>query len=167
MELDNGQPVRSRRREHGCGRRWWSGVTTSYGPNTGRMGSNGPKNRTWWGEEREELKVLVSSAHDCNKEELSKSFDRPLVYFLAQFRGLGGYEHGQAMYDFSTLTFREPWLLKKTSTSTAYRIGKVLIVKRLSRLVARNQVDGDYQMTCTKKGSLVKGFCNLVVRKSI
>jgi hypothetical protein len=30
-ELDNGQPVRSQRREHGCGRRWLSGVTASYG----------------------------------------------------------------------------------------------------------------------------------------
>jgi hypothetical protein len=31
MELDNGQPVRSRRREYSCGRRWLSGVTVSYG----------------------------------------------------------------------------------------------------------------------------------------
>jgi hypothetical protein len=29
-ELDNGQPVRSRRREYGCRRRWRSGITMSY-----------------------------------------------------------------------------------------------------------------------------------------
>jgi hypothetical protein len=34
MELDNGQPVRSRRRERGCGRRWRSGVTASYSRGT-------------------------------------------------------------------------------------------------------------------------------------
>jgi hypothetical protein len=33
-ELDNGQPVRSRRREYGCGKRWRSGVTVSYGRDT-------------------------------------------------------------------------------------------------------------------------------------
>jgi hypothetical protein len=31
--------------ERGCGRRCQSGVTTSYGRDTQRMGSNGPKNR--------------------------------------------------------------------------------------------------------------------------
>jgi hypothetical protein len=40
-ELDNGQPMRPRRREHGCRRRWLSGVTASHGPDTERMGSNG------------------------------------------------------------------------------------------------------------------------------
>jgi hypothetical protein len=34
MELDNGQPVRSRRCEYGCGRRLRSGVTVSYGRDT-------------------------------------------------------------------------------------------------------------------------------------
>jgi hypothetical protein len=29
-----GQPVRSQRREHGCGKRWQSGVTASYGRDT-------------------------------------------------------------------------------------------------------------------------------------
>jgi hypothetical protein len=33
-ELDNGQPVRSRRSEHGCGTRWLGGVTMSYGRGT-------------------------------------------------------------------------------------------------------------------------------------
>jgi hypothetical protein len=33
-ELDNGKPVRSRRCEYGCGRRWRSGVTASYGRDT-------------------------------------------------------------------------------------------------------------------------------------
>jgi hypothetical protein len=41
-----------------------------------RMGSNGLKNRPRWEEDREELRVLASSAHDCNEEKLSKSFDR-------------------------------------------------------------------------------------------
>jgi hypothetical protein len=38
-------------------------------------------------------------------------------------------------------------MLTKTSTSSAYLIGKELSVKRSSRLAARNQVDGDYQKT--------------------
>jgi hypothetical protein len=58
------------------------------------MGSNGQKNRPWWGGEREELNVLASLARACNEKELNKSFDRSWVYFLAQFRGFGGYEHG-------------------------------------------------------------------------
>jgi hypothetical protein len=33
-ELDNGQPVRSRRCENGCGRRWPSGITALYGRDT-------------------------------------------------------------------------------------------------------------------------------------
>jgi hypothetical protein len=35
-ELDNGPPVRSRRYERSCGRRWQSGVTASYGRGTAR-----------------------------------------------------------------------------------------------------------------------------------
>jgi hypothetical protein len=96
-ELDNGQPVRSQWREHGCGRRWRSGVLASYGPDTERMGSNGPKNRPCWGEEREELRALTASARDCNKEKLSKSFDRSWVSSLARFRGIEGMstDHGR------------------------------------------------------------------------
>jgi hypothetical protein len=37
-ELDNGPLVRSRRRERGCGRRWQSGVTASYGRDTEKDG---------------------------------------------------------------------------------------------------------------------------------
>jgi hypothetical protein len=33
-ELDNGQPVRSQRREYGCGNRWQSDVMASYGRDT-------------------------------------------------------------------------------------------------------------------------------------
>jgi hypothetical protein len=42
--FDNGQPMRSRRRERDCGRRWQSGVMASYGRGTEKDGSNGPKN---------------------------------------------------------------------------------------------------------------------------
>jgi hypothetical protein len=58
--LDNGQPTRSRRRDRDCRRKWQSGVTASYGRGTERMGFNGLKNRPWWGEEREELRVSAS-----------------------------------------------------------------------------------------------------------
>jgi hypothetical protein len=75
-ELDNGPSVRSQRHERGCGRRCQSGVLASYGHDTERMGSTGPKNRPCWGEEREELRVLASSARDCNEEKFSKSFVR-------------------------------------------------------------------------------------------
>jgi hypothetical protein len=38
MEFDNGQSVRSRWHERGCGRRWQSGVTASYGRGTEKDG---------------------------------------------------------------------------------------------------------------------------------
>jgi hypothetical protein len=38
MELDNGPPVRSRRRKRDCGRRWQSSVTESYDRDTEKDG---------------------------------------------------------------------------------------------------------------------------------
>jgi hypothetical protein len=57
--LDNGQPVRSWRCDRGCGKRWQSDMMTSYGRGTEKDGSNGPKNRPRWWEERGELRVSI------------------------------------------------------------------------------------------------------------
>jgi hypothetical protein len=93
-ELDNGQLVRSRRREYSCGRRWRSGVTASYGRDT-------DEDEVQWSEEltvmgRRTRKALCTTLYVrvCNKEKLSKSFDRSWVYFLARSWGLGGYGYG-------------------------------------------------------------------------
>jgi hypothetical protein len=75
-ELDNGQPVRSRRREHGCGRRWLSCVMASYGRDTDEDEVQQSKELTVMG--RRTRKALCTTLYvcDCNKEKLSKSFDR-------------------------------------------------------------------------------------------
>jgi hypothetical protein len=43
---DNGQPMRSWRRDRGCGKRWQSGVTASYGRGTEKDGVQWPKELT-------------------------------------------------------------------------------------------------------------------------
>jgi hypothetical protein len=84
-ELDNGQPMRSRRREHSCGRRWLTGITASYGRDTNEDEVQRSKELTVMG--RRTIKALCTTLYvcDCNKEKLSKSFDRSWVYFLARY----------------------------------------------------------------------------------
>jgi hypothetical protein len=50
--LDNGQPVRSRRREYGCGNRWQSDVMASYDLNTDDDKVQRPKELTVMGRRR-------------------------------------------------------------------------------------------------------------------
>jgi hypothetical protein len=54
-ELDNGQPVRSRRREYGCGRKWRGGVMASYDRDTDNDEDQRSKELTVMGKEREKL----------------------------------------------------------------------------------------------------------------
>jgi hypothetical protein len=72
-----------------------------------------------------------------------------------------------AMDDFSTLIFREPWLLEKISTFTAstWLSRKGIDTSRSSRFAARNQVDRDFQKTIMKKGGLIKEFHNFLYER--
>jgi hypothetical protein len=57
------------------------------------------------------------------------------------------------MDDFSTLTIREPWLLKRISTPKAstWLAGKGIGATRSSRFAARGQVDRNFQKTIIKR----------------
>jgi hypothetical protein len=46
--LDNGQPVRSWRRDRGCGKRWQGDITASYGRGIEKDGVQRSKNRVGW-----------------------------------------------------------------------------------------------------------------------
>jgi hypothetical protein len=84
-ELDNGQPVRSRHREYGCGRRWWSNVTASYDRDTDDDEVQRSKELTVMGERTRKAQCITLYVRDSNKEKLSKSFNQSWVYFLALF----------------------------------------------------------------------------------
>jgi hypothetical protein len=84
-ELDNGQPVRSRHHEYGCGRRWRSDITASYDWDTDDDEVQRSKELTVMGERTRKAQCTTLYVRDSNKEKLSKSFDRSWVYFLARF----------------------------------------------------------------------------------
>jgi hypothetical protein len=65
-ELDNGQPVRSRRREHGCERRWLSGVTTSYSRGTDKDEVQRSKELTMMGRRTRRAQSATLYVCDCN-----------------------------------------------------------------------------------------------------
>jgi hypothetical protein len=69
---------------------------------------------------------------------------------------------GQAMDDSRPSIFREPWLLKKTSTSTTYLIGKSWLLKghRDSRQGIKST--GIIKSLLWRKGRLVKDFRNFL-----
>jgi hypothetical protein len=83
-ELDNGQPVRSRRHEYGCGRRWRSDVIASYGRDTDDEVQRS-KELIVMGRRMRKLSVQHSTLVIATKRSLAKSFDRSWVYFLARF----------------------------------------------------------------------------------
>jgi hypothetical protein len=62
-----GQPVRSRRREYGCGKRWWSGITASYGRDTDDDEVQRPKELTVMGGKTRKAQCTSLYAHDSNK----------------------------------------------------------------------------------------------------
>jgi hypothetical protein len=65
-ELKNGQPMRSRRREHGCGRRWLSGVTASYGRGTDEDEVQQSKELTMMGRRTRRAQSATLYVCDCN-----------------------------------------------------------------------------------------------------
>jgi hypothetical protein len=71
------------------------------------------------------------------------------------------------MDDFPMLTIREPWLLKKLSTSTVstWLAGKGIDATRSSRLAAWDQVIRTFQKIITKKGRLMTEFHNLLCER--
>jgi hypothetical protein len=81
-KLNNGQLMRSRRREYGCG---IDGRTTSWRCTVVTlmtMGLNGLNNRPWWGAKREKLSVQRFMFAIATKRSVAKSFDRSWAYFL-------------------------------------------------------------------------------------
>jgi hypothetical protein len=75
-ELDNGQPVRSRRREHGCGKRWRSDVMASHGRNTDDDKVQRSKELIVMGRRTRKPQCTTLYVYDNNREKLSKSFGR-------------------------------------------------------------------------------------------
>jgi hypothetical protein len=117
-----GQLVGSRCREYGCGKRWRSDVMASHGCVTDADEVQRSTELIMTGSKTREAQCTTLYVRDSNKRSVAKSFDRSWAYFLARFWGFQGYEHGSrrnAMDDFSILTIREPWLLKRISTSNA------------------------------------------------
>jgi hypothetical protein len=84
QELVNGQPVRSRRREYGCRKRWWSGITVSHGRDTDADEVQRSKELIVMGRRMRKAQGTTLYVRDGNKEKLSKSFNRSWVYFLAR-----------------------------------------------------------------------------------
>jgi hypothetical protein len=113
-ELDKGLVARS----------WWHAITEEDGRAVSRrrtvvalkrLGSNGLKNRLWWGEKREDLRVEAFYASVCNYKNFSKSFHRSWVFFLARLRGFGGYDHG-SWTDKRWMIFQQ-WLFENLDCS--------------------------------------------------
>jgi hypothetical protein len=80
-----GQPVRSQRREYGCGKRLRSGVTVSYNRNTDDDEVQRSKELTVMWKRTRKAQCTMLHVRDSNKEKLSNSFCRSWVYFLARF----------------------------------------------------------------------------------
>jgi hypothetical protein len=102
---------------------------------------------------------------DSNKEKRSEKLRSILgvlpCSILRIWRLWAQTKNEYTMDDFSTLTIREPWLLKRISTSkaSAWLAGKGFDAIRSSRLAAWGQVDRNYQRIITKgKGRLNKEF---------
>jgi hypothetical protein len=105
---------------------------------------------------------------DSNTEERSISFDRSWAYFLVRFWGFEARTKNEyTMDDFSTLTIREPWLLKRISASTVstWLAEKRIDATRSSRFTAGDQFDRDFQKIITKKGRLKTEFHKLLYER--
>jgi hypothetical protein len=87
------------------------------------MGLNGLKNRPWWGEKRQKLSVQRCYVRDSNKQKRSKKLrsilGSPPCSILRIWRLWARTKNEYTLDDFSMLTIREPWLLKRISTSNA------------------------------------------------
>jgi hypothetical protein len=121
-EAQQGQLVGSRCREYSCGKRWRIDVMASHGRVTDADEVQWSTKLIMRGSKTREAQCTTLYVRDSNKRSVAKSFDQSWAYFLARFWGFQGYEHGSrrnTMDDFSILTIREPWLLKRISTSNA------------------------------------------------
>jgi hypothetical protein len=70
--LDNGQPVRYRRREHGCGNRWQSDVMASHGRDTDDDGVQRSEEWIMMGRKTRKGQCTTLYVRDSNKEKRSK-----------------------------------------------------------------------------------------------
>jgi hypothetical protein len=89
-----GQPVRSQRREHGCGKRWRSDVTASYGRNTDDGKVQRPKELTVMGRRREKLSALRFTLAIATKRSLAKASIDPGCTSLLDSEDLQAMNHG-------------------------------------------------------------------------
>jgi hypothetical protein len=87
-ELDNGQPVRSRRHEYGCGRRSRSGVTASYGRDTDADEVQQSKELIVMGRRTRKLSVQRFTFAIATKRSLAKASVDPGCTSLLDSEGL-------------------------------------------------------------------------------
>jgi hypothetical protein len=134
------------------------------------MRFNGLKNWPWWGENLENL-VYTLYVRDDNKEKRSQKIQsiRGVLpcSILRIWRLWARTKHEYTMDNFSTLSFQEPWLLKKISTFPA----STWLVERNLMLQGRRDLRRETKSTriskrpLRKKGRLVKEFQNFLLRK--
>jgi hypothetical protein len=109
---------------------------------------------------------------DSNKEKCSKRLRSILgilpCLILRIWRLWAWTKIEYTMDDFSSLTIREPWLLKRkvsTSTVSTWLAGKGIDATRSSRLAARGQVGRSFQDHYEEKEWLIQEFQNFLVRQ--
>jgi hypothetical protein len=106
-----GQPLKSKRCEHGCKKRWWGGVTVSYGRDTNDDEVQWSKELTVMGRRTRKLNVQQFTFAMATKRSLAKvSIDPRCTSLLASedSKVMDIDRDENAMDDFSTLTFPEP-----------------------------------------------------------
>jgi hypothetical protein len=115
--------VGSRRREYGCGKRWRSDVVASYGCDTDADEVQRSKELIMMGRKTRKAQCTMLYVRDRNKEKRSKKLRSILgllpCSILRIWRLWARTKNEYMMDDFSILTIREPWLLKRISTSNA------------------------------------------------
>jgi hypothetical protein len=133
--LDNGQPVRSRRREHDCGRRWQGDIPASYGCGTEKGWSLTVRKIDRDGEKNEKSSgYLPSRLGIATKRFLEKASTDPGFAPLLDSEDLEGMitDHGQIRNEgLSSIDFSRTSIAQENSTSTSsnYLIGKELMLQ--------------------------------------
>jgi hypothetical protein len=90
MGLDNGQPVRSQRRDRGHGKRWWSDVTASYGRGTEKDGVQRSEQSTVMVRRTRRAWGICLLSSGLQLREFSKRFYQCLVCLFLASQNFGG-----------------------------------------------------------------------------
>jgi hypothetical protein len=171
-ELDNGPPVRSRWRERGCRKRWQSGVMTSYGRGTAKDDVQQSEESVVMGRITRRAQCISILSSQLQLREFWQRFPSILSYSLARFRWCGGCDLGswtdKQWMTLALRLFENLDCSRKLSTSTAYLIGKELMLRECRDWRQETKSTVIIQLDFyEEKGKLVKGFRNFVARKSI